>query len=135
MAKPMSPSTMLRPDNVANLRRKPSLLGTSRRSNTDRGQNFRRADFPDLQVWSFLQGDADPKCMLAGGSPVSIYRGGFVPPENGRKFSRRLHGWQNTEDFGGSELQKCTVNRKGISFTYHQQPMNRITLPLRPRSA
>ena len=43
---------------------------------TDRGQNFRRADFPDrgVQVWSFLQDDADPKWMLAGGSPVSIYR-------------------------------------------------------------
>jgi photosystem II stability/assembly factor-like uncharacterized protein len=43
---------------------------------TDRGQNFRRADFPDrgVQVWSFLHDDADPKCMLAGGSPVSIYR-------------------------------------------------------------
>jgi photosystem II stability/assembly factor-like uncharacterized protein len=43
---------------------------------TDRGQNFRRADFPDrgVQVWSFLHDDADPKWMLAGGSPVSIYR-------------------------------------------------------------
>ena len=43
---------------------------------TDRGRNFRRADFPDrgVQVWSFLQDDADPKLMLAGGSPVSIYR-------------------------------------------------------------
>src|SRR5215831_10246081 len=43
---------------------------------TDRGQNFRRTDFPDrgVQVWSFLQDDADPKWMLAGGSPVSIYR-------------------------------------------------------------
>jgi photosystem II stability/assembly factor-like uncharacterized protein len=43
---------------------------------TDRGQNFHRADFPDrgVQIWSFLQDDADPKWMLAGGSPVSIYR-------------------------------------------------------------
>jgi photosystem II stability/assembly factor-like uncharacterized protein len=43
---------------------------------TDRGQTFRRADFPDrgVQVWSFLQDSADPKWMLAGGSPVSIYR-------------------------------------------------------------
>ncbi|HEY7245543.1 MAG TPA: hypothetical protein VH678_16860 [Xanthobacteraceae bacterium] len=43
---------------------------------TDRGQSFRRADFPDrgVQVWSFLQDDTDPKRMLAGGSPVSIYR-------------------------------------------------------------
>src|SRR5207245_4914467 len=42
------------------------------------GQTFRRADLPDrgAQVWSFLQGDADPKWMLAGGSPVSIYRSG-----------------------------------------------------------
>jgi photosystem II stability/assembly factor-like uncharacterized protein len=43
---------------------------------TDRGQNFRRTDFPDrgVQVWSFLHDDTDPKLMLAGGSPVSIYR-------------------------------------------------------------
>ena len=27
-----------------------------------------------MQVWSFLQDDADPNWMLAGGSPVSIYR-------------------------------------------------------------
>ena len=27
-----------------------------------------------MQVWSFLHDDADPKRMLAGGSPVSIYR-------------------------------------------------------------
>ena len=42
---------------------------------TDRGQNFRRADFPDrgVQIWSFLQDDTDPMSMLAGGSPVSIY--------------------------------------------------------------
>jgi hypothetical protein len=43
---------------------------------TDRGQNFRRTDFPDrgVQVCSFLHDDADAKLMLAGGSPVSIYR-------------------------------------------------------------
>jgi hypothetical protein len=43
---------------------------------TDRGQNFRRADFPDrgVQVWSFLQDDADPKLMLAGGSPQRGWR-------------------------------------------------------------
>jgi len=43
---------------------------------TDRGQNFRRADFPDrgVQVWSFLHDDADPRRMLAGGAPVSVYR-------------------------------------------------------------
>src|SRR5262249_50817077 len=43
---------------------------------TDRGQNFRRADFPDsgVQGLSFLQDDTDPRLMLAGGSPVSIYR-------------------------------------------------------------
>src|SRR5262249_37594028 len=45
---------------------------------TDRGQKFSRTDFPDrgVQIWSFLQDDADPKRMLAGGSPVSIYRSG-----------------------------------------------------------
>jgi photosystem II stability/assembly factor-like uncharacterized protein len=42
---------------------------------TDRGQNFRRADFPDrgVQIWSFLPNAADGKRMLAGGSPVAIY--------------------------------------------------------------
>ncbi len=42
----------------------------------DRGQTFRRADFPDrgVQIWSFMPDAADPKRMLAGGSPVSIYR-------------------------------------------------------------
>src|SRR6516165_10601853 len=58
-----------------------------------------------LEVWSFL----------------SLRR-------MGESSAGDFHGWQNTEDFGGSELQKCTVNRKGISFTNHQQPMNRITL-------
>ena len=43
---------------------------------TDRGATFRRADFPDrgVQVWSFLADPADPKRLLAGGSPVSVYR-------------------------------------------------------------
>jgi hypothetical protein len=50
----------------------------------------------------------------------------FVPLENGRKFSRRRLA--KYRRLGGSELQKCTVNRKGISFTYHQQPMNRIPM-------
>jgi len=43
---------------------------------TDRGATFQRANFPDrgIQIWSFLSDPADPKRMLAGGSPVSIYR-------------------------------------------------------------
>ena len=43
---------------------------------TDRGATFRRSNFPDqgVQIWSFLVDPADPKRMLAGGSPVSIYR-------------------------------------------------------------
>ena len=43
---------------------------------TDGGATFKRADFPDsgVQVWSFLPDPADPKRMLAGGSPASIYR-------------------------------------------------------------
>jgi photosystem II stability/assembly factor-like uncharacterized protein len=43
---------------------------------TDHGATFRRANFPDsgVQVWSFLADPADPKRLLAGGSPVSIYR-------------------------------------------------------------
>jgi len=43
---------------------------------TDRGATFKRADFPDrgVQIWSFLSDPSDPKRILAGGSPVSIYR-------------------------------------------------------------
>jgi photosystem II stability/assembly factor-like uncharacterized protein len=43
---------------------------------TDSGRTFKRADFPDRgrQIWSFMSDPADPKRMLAGGSPVSIYR-------------------------------------------------------------
>jgi photosystem II stability/assembly factor-like uncharacterized protein len=43
---------------------------------TDHGASFERANFPDsgVQVWSFLADPADPKRLLAGGSPVSIYR-------------------------------------------------------------
>jgi photosystem II stability/assembly factor-like uncharacterized protein len=42
----------------------------------DRGASFKRANLPDrgVQIWSFLPDPADPKRMLAGGSPVSIYR-------------------------------------------------------------
>jgi photosystem II stability/assembly factor-like uncharacterized protein len=43
---------------------------------TDRGATFKRAAFPDsgVQIWSFLPDPADPRRMLAGGSPVAIYR-------------------------------------------------------------
>jgi photosystem II stability/assembly factor-like uncharacterized protein len=43
---------------------------------TDRGATFRRANFPDsgVQFGSLLAVPADPRRLLAGGSPVSIYR-------------------------------------------------------------
>src|SRR5579862_1162741 len=43
---------------------------------TDSGATFKCANFPDngVQIWSFLPDPADPKRILAGGSPVSIYR-------------------------------------------------------------
>ena len=43
---------------------------------TDRGASFKRSNFPDkgVQIWSFLSDPSDPKRMLAGGSPVSVYR-------------------------------------------------------------
>jgi photosystem II stability/assembly factor-like uncharacterized protein len=43
---------------------------------TDSGATFKRANFPDkgVQIWSFMIDPADPKRMLAGGSPVSVYR-------------------------------------------------------------
>ena len=42
---------------------------------TDRGATFKRADFPDkTQVWSFMVDSRDPKKMLAGASPIEVYR-------------------------------------------------------------
>jgi photosystem II stability/assembly factor-like uncharacterized protein len=43
---------------------------------TDHGATFKRASFPDqkVQVWSFMVDPADPKRMLAGGSPVAVYK-------------------------------------------------------------
>ena len=43
---------------------------------TDRGATFKRADFPDAkkQVWCFMVDSRDPKKMLAGASPIDVYR-------------------------------------------------------------
>jgi len=54
---------------------------------TDRGATFKRSNFPDrgVQVWSFLPDPSDPKRMLAGGSPVSI----FASNDAGESWTRR----------------------------------------------
>jgi hypothetical protein len=36
----------------------------------------------------------------------------FAPLENGRKFSRRLHGWQNTEDSAAARVAKMYGQQK-----------------------
>jgi len=43
---------------------------------TDAGASFKRADFPDAkkQVWSFMVDGRDPAKMLAGASPIDVYR-------------------------------------------------------------
>jgi photosystem II stability/assembly factor-like uncharacterized protein len=43
---------------------------------TDRGATFTRTDFPGEQkeVWCFMADSRDPKRMLAGGSPIDVYR-------------------------------------------------------------
>lgn len=43
---------------------------------TDGGASFKRASFPDQkqQIWCFLFDSRDPKRLLAGGSPINIYR-------------------------------------------------------------
>ena len=42
---------------------------------TDRGNSFKRAAFPDkTQVWSFMVDSRDPNKMLAGASPIEVYR-------------------------------------------------------------
>jgi len=53
----------------------------------DGGATFRRANFPDtgMQIWSFLADPADPRRLLAGGSPVSIY----ASDDAGENWTRR----------------------------------------------
>ena len=43
---------------------------------TDRGATFRRTAFPDdkKEVWSFMVDSRDSKKMLAGASPIDVYR-------------------------------------------------------------
>ena len=43
---------------------------------SDRGATFKKADFPDAkkQVWCFMVDSRDPKKMLAGASPIDVYR-------------------------------------------------------------
>lgn len=43
---------------------------------TNGGKSFQRTNFPDkgMQIWSFLFDPTDPKIVLAGGSPISVYR-------------------------------------------------------------
>jgi photosystem II stability/assembly factor-like uncharacterized protein len=43
---------------------------------TDRGATFDRTGFPDArkQVWCFMVDSRDPKKMLAGASPIDVYR-------------------------------------------------------------
>jgi len=43
---------------------------------TDRGATFKQVPFPDAkkQIWCFMVDSRDPKKMLAGGSPIDVYR-------------------------------------------------------------
>jgi photosystem II stability/assembly factor-like uncharacterized protein len=43
---------------------------------TDRGATFKRTDFPDAkkEVWCFMTDSRDPKRILAGASPIDVYR-------------------------------------------------------------
>jgi len=43
---------------------------------TDRGATFTRTDFPDAkkEVWSFMVDSRNPRRMLAGASPIDVYR-------------------------------------------------------------
>src|SRR5262249_44110604 len=46
----------------------------------------------------------------------------FVPQENGRKFSRRLHGWQNTEDSAAASCKNVRSTEK----EYHSHVINSL---------
>jgi photosystem II stability/assembly factor-like uncharacterized protein len=43
---------------------------------TDAGASFKRANFPDkgMQIWSFQVDSRNPNRILAGGSPITVYR-------------------------------------------------------------
>jgi hypothetical protein len=46
----------------------------------------------------------------------------FVPLENDRKFSRQLHGWQNTEDSAAASYKNVWSTEK----EYHSHVINSL---------
>ena len=84
---------------------------------TDRGTSFRRANFPDrgVQVWSFLPDPSDPKRMLAGGSPVSVYRS-----EDGGE------SWQRMPDPHLPDRAKMPFACRVMRFARHPSRPNEI---------
>jgi photosystem II stability/assembly factor-like uncharacterized protein len=84
---------------------------------TDRGKSFRRAAFPDegVQVWSFLPDPADPKVMLAGGSPVSVYRS----EDSGAS-------WKRMPDPKLPTYAKMPFNCRVMRFARHPRRPNEI---------
>ena len=80
---------------------------------TDRGATFKRANFPDkgVQIWSFLVDPADPKRMLAGGSPVSVYRS-----EDGGE------SWKRSPNLDLPVHAKMPFNCRVMRFAPHPAP-------------
>jgi photosystem II stability/assembly factor-like uncharacterized protein len=84
---------------------------------TDRGRTFRRADFPDrgVQIWSFLPDPSDDKRLLAGGSPVSVYRSEDAGAS-----------WQRMPDPKLKAYAKMPFDCRVMRFARHPQRPNEI---------
>jgi photosystem II stability/assembly factor-like uncharacterized protein len=84
---------------------------------TDRGTSFQRAKFPDrgVQIWSFLADASDRKRMLAGGSPVSVYRS-----EDGGA------SWQRMPDPHMPDRAKMPFACRVMRFARHPSKPNEI---------
>ena len=77
---------------------------------TDAGATFKRANFPDkgVQIWSFMVDANDPKRMLAGGSPVSVFRS-----EDGGE------SWKRMPNPALQEHAKCPFECRVMRFAQH----------------
>jgi photosystem II stability/assembly factor-like uncharacterized protein len=83
----------------------------------DAGATFKRANFPDqgVQIWSFMIDPNDPKRMLAGGSPVSVYRS-----EDGGE------SWKRMPKLGLPEHAKMPFNCRVMRFARHPRRADEI---------
>jgi photosystem II stability/assembly factor-like uncharacterized protein len=84
---------------------------------TDHGATFKRAGFPDkgVQVWSFMVDATNPRRMLAGGSPVVVYRS----DDNGES-------WTRAPNLNLPVHAKMPFNCRVMRFAQHPRKPNEI---------